>query len=306
MPTNGETICVRLFTSYNGVLAYNDYTFTAAPPATMTAPTAGSTLAGPGVKFTWTAATGGVTGYYVRVETSAGTKNLVDSGEVTGTSWTYGSMPTNGESIYVRLFTSFNGVLAYNDNIYTAANAATMTTPTAGSTLPGPSVKFTWTPATGGVSGYYVWVGTSAGTKNLVDSGEVTGTSWTYGSMPTNGETIYVRLFTSYSSALEYADYVYTAAKAGAMTAPTAGSTLSGARTKFTWTTATGGATGYYVWVGTSAGTKNLVDSGEVTGPSWTYSSMPTNGEKIYARLFTSYNGVLAYADYVYTAYTAP
>jgi hypothetical protein len=101
---------------------------------------------------------------------------------------------------------------------------------------------------------------------------------------------------------LSYKDYTYTAATEAALTTPAPGSTLSGPSATFTWTTATG-ATGYYLWLGsTGVGSHNLHDSNQVTVNSETVSGLPTNGETIYARLYTSYNGALAYFDYTYTA----
>ncbi len=66
------------------------------------------------------------------------------------------------------------------------------------------------------------------------------------------------------------------------------GSTLAGPSVTFSWTTAAG-ATGYYLWLGsTGVGTHNLYSSGLQAGNSVTPPALPTNGESIYARLFTA------------------
>jgi hypothetical protein len=59
--------------------------------------------------------------------------------------------------------------------------------------------------------------------------------------------------------------------------------------------------------VGTSVGSNNLgYTFGGTTATSFTLNALPTNGEKIYVRLWTNYpGGGLAHNDYVYTAYTA-
>jgi hypothetical protein len=277
-------------------------------PAVLTTPGPGSTLAGTSVTFAWSGASGsGNDGYWLFLGTTgAGSKNLYDSGQQTATSAKVNGLPTNGETIYARLYSDFNGTLVYNDYTYKAASQAVLTTPAPGSTLPGTSATFTWTAATGsGNAGYWLFLGTTgAGSKNLYDSGQQTATSAKVDGLPTNGETIYARVYTDYSGVLVYNDYTYKAAAQAVLTTPAPGSTLPGASATFTWTAATGsGNQGYWLFLGTTgAGSKNLFDSGQQTGTSATVNDLPTNGETIYARVYTDFNGTLVYNDYTYTA----
>ncbi|MGP8251521.1 MAG: hypothetical protein ACLQHF_05755, partial [Terracidiphilus sp.] len=78
--------------------------------------------------------------------------------------------------------------------------------------------------------------------------------------------------------------------------------TLSTSQT-FTWTTAPG-ATGYYFRLGSTAGANNLYSSGKITATSATVSGLPTNGETIYATLYTDYGNVLVSRAYTFTAAT--
>jgi hypothetical protein len=320
LPTNGATIYVRLWTVISGsTLLYNDYTYTEASQAAaaIISPASGSTLTGASTTFTWNAGPGGVTGYYLWVGTTSGGSNLVNIGPLASTSTSSTvNLPTNGATIYVRLWTVLNGsTLVYNDYIYTEASQVTttagvITSPSPGSTLTGASTTFTWTAGTGGVTGYYLWVGTTAGGSNLVNIGPLASTSTSSTvNLPTNGATIYVRLWTVLNgSTLVYNDYTYTEASqvtttAGVITSPSPGSTLTGASTTFTWTAGTGGVTGYYLWVGTTAGGSNLVNIGPLAGTSTTV-NLPTNGAKLYVRLWTVLNGsTLVYNDYTYTAF---
>ena len=217
LPTNGATIYVQLWTAINGTASLsNSYTYTEVnvTAAAMTSPTPGSTLTGASTTFTWTAGTGGVTGYYLWVGTSPGTANLVNIGISSGTSATV-TLPTNGATIYVQLWTAINGTASLsNSYTYTEVNvtAAAMTSPTPGSTLTGASTTFTWTAGTGGVTGYFLWVGTSPGTADLVNIGISSGTSATV-TLPTNGATIYVQLWTQFSGGnLLSNSYTYTEA----------------------------------------------------------------------------------------------
>jgi hypothetical protein len=302
LPANGETIYVRLTTNFNGVWKHIDYTYTAATQAALTTPAPSSTLTGPSVTFQWTTASG-ATGYILSVGTTGvGSFNLYYSGSVTGTSATVSPIPTNGATIYVRLTTNYNGTWVHTDSTYTASTLSALTTPTQGSTLPGPSATFTWTPATG-ATGYILSLGsTGAGSLNLYYSGSVTGTTATVNNLPTNGETIYARLTTNYNGTWLHTDFTYTAATQSALTSPTPSSTLAGSSVAFTWTTAPG-ATGYILSLGTTgAGSYNLYYSGSVTGTGVTVNNLPTNGATVYARLTTNYNGTWVHTDYTYTA----
>jgi hypothetical protein len=81
------------------------------------------------------------------------------------------------------------------------------------------------------------------------------------------------------------------------------GGPLSGASATFTWNPATGGATQYEFWLGTTGvGSNNLCPTGVITATSETRHNLPANGGTIYARLYTNFNGVWTHVDYTYTA----
>ena len=206
---------MRLWTQINGTtMLYNDYTYTEATisAATMTGPTPSSTLTSGTTTFTWSGATGNVTAYYVWIGTSPGTANIGGYTPPPGTSLTV-NLPTTGATIYVRLWTQINGTtMLYNDYTYTEAtiSAATMTLPTPSSTLTSGTTTFTWSGATGNVTAYYVWIGTSPGTANIGGYTPPPGTSLTV-NLPTTGATIYVRLWTQINgTTMLYNDYTYT------------------------------------------------------------------------------------------------
>jgi hypothetical protein len=274
--------------------------------AAMSSPASSSTFSGTNATFTWGAATG-ATSYGLWLGTNGvGSNNLWGSGSTTSTSVTFGGLPTNGQTIYARLWTAFGGVSVHTDYSYTAASAAVLTSPAPNSTLTGTGATFQWTAPTGATA-YDLWLGNAGvGSNNLWGSGSTTAKSVTFGGLPTNGETIYARLFTTLNGVSVHSDFTYTAATAAELTDPTPNSTFASSSETFMWTTAIG-ATQYSIWVGTSVGSNNLgYTFGGTTATSFTLNALPTNGEKIYVRLWTNYpGGGLAHNDYVYTAYTA-
>jgi serine protease len=243
-------------------------------------------------------------GYWLFLGTTGvGSKNLYDSNQQTPTSATFTKLPTNGATIYARVYSKVNGTFYFNDYTYTAAIAPpVLTSPAPGSTLKGTSATFTWT-ASGG-QGYWLFVGTTGvGSKNLYDSNQTSATSETVSGLPSNGAKLYVRVYSWVNGTFYFNDYTYTSyMQAPVLTSPTPGSTLGGVSQTFTWTTEPGSA-GYWLFLGTTGvGSKNLFDSNEQKATSSTFNSLPTNGATIYARVYAIYNGVLVFNDYTYKA----
>jgi hypothetical protein len=121
LPTNGETIYARLYTfTADGSMVYNDYTFTAGPSARLLYPAPGSTFTSGNVWFDWTAGTG-VTAYDLHLSAVApGGYDIFASGHITNTYKTVPLLPTNGETIYARLYSFIGGVTYYNDYTFKA------------------------------------------------------------------------------------------------------------------------------------------------------------------------------------------
>jgi DNA-binding beta-propeller fold protein YncE len=188
----------------------------------------------------------------------------------------------------------------------TAADGSTIASPTPGGTLTSASTTFTWNAGPAGTTGYGLNIGTTGvGSSNLVNIGPVPGTSVTV-SLPTNGTKIYVRLWTIVNGTSYLSnDYTYTefTQSASVIASPTPGGTLTSASTTFTWNAGPAGTT-YGLNIGTTGvGSADLVNISPLSGTSTTV-TLPTNGTKIYVRLWTILNGTTyLYNDYTYTEF---
>ncbi|MGH9644082.1 MAG: hypothetical protein ACRD3Q_16870, partial [Terriglobales bacterium] len=276
--------------------------------AAMVSPQTGNTFSGTSATFSWTTGTGASV-YWMWIGSAQGTNNYYDAGQQLNTSVTVNTLPVNGSTVYVRLFSWINGGWQYRDYTYTAANfppvAATMSSPTPGSTFTSASATFQWSKGTN-VTSYWLYIGTTGvGSFNVYDGNQSTRTSLTVSNLPTTGGTLYVRLYSWINSAWQFNDYTYTEANIvpvpAAMTSPTAVSVLPGSSVTFNWTTGTS-VSSYWLWIGTASGTYNLYDGGQGTNTSNTISGLPVNGVKLYVRLFSYINGAWQYNDYTYTA----
>ncbi len=188
-------------------------------------------------------------------------------------------------------------------SVTVTAGAATISSPTSGSTLTGASTTFTWS-ANGSTTPVYLWVGTTAGGTDLANIGPLTGTSTTV-TLPTAGAKAYVTLWSTVNGTLASSTATYTEATLlpATITSPTSGSTLS-ASTTFTWA-ANGSTTPVYLWVGSTAGGTDLVDIGPLTGTSATV-TLPANGATVYVTLWSTLNGTLVSKSYSYTELDSP
>lgn len=179
--------------------------------ATIISPARNSTLAGSSVTFTWLAGTG-VTEYYLFLGSNGvGSNNLYSSGYTSHTSVNVTGLPVNGETIYARLYSFYNGGWTYLDYTYTAESVAALTSPAPGSTFTGSSETFTWSGGAG-ITLYYLFLGSNgAGSDNLYSSGYTTHTSVNVTGLPVNGETVYARLYWYVDGAWHHLDYTYIA-----------------------------------------------------------------------------------------------
>ena len=209
------------------------------------------------------------------------------------------------------LYTLVSGTWTPNAYIYTAYNAAAaegvLTTPTPGSILTGSTVTFDWTAGSPGPYSYWMDIGSSAGGNNYYSSGNLGNvTTTTVYTLPTNGSTVYVTLYTLIGGVWTGTTYTYTALNEtsglAAMKTPVPGTTLSGTTATFTWSSDTN-ATAYWVDIGSTAGGNNVYSSGNLgTALTTTVYTLPANGTKIYVSLYSLVGGQWVNNPFTYTS----
>jgi hypothetical protein len=189
-----------------------------------------------------------------------------------------------------------------------ATTPAALTAPALGTEL-GSSATFTWS-AGAGVSHYWLTVGTGpsgVNAKNLYAGGPTSALSATVTGLPTYGQPIYVTLSSQIGGVWQSTVYTFTASGspvAAALVSPVPGSQLASSSVTFNWN-AGAGVTNYWFNLGTAssgANAKNIYSSGPVTVLTETVSGLPTNGEAIYATLYSYIGGVWEPTVYTFHA----
>ncbi len=278
-------------------------------------PVASSTLTSTTATFSWCAVTG-ESAYWLDVGSTQGAHNYYSSGSLPAStsSLTVAGLPSDGSTVWVRWYYLVSGSWQYTDYSYTAVGGASskgaITSPAPSSTLTGSSAAFSWSAGSGATS-YWIDVGSSAGAHDYYSSGSLGNvTTTTVNGLPTNGSTIYVTLYSLVSGTWLSNAYTYTAynlaAAGGMITSPSSGSTLTGGTVTFNWSAGTGGATGYWLDVGSTVGGHNYYSSGNLGNVlTTTVSGLPTDGSPVYATLYSLIGGVWSGNSANYTALNA-
>jgi hypothetical protein len=167
--------------------------------------------------------------------------------------------------------------------------------PVPGNTLSGSTETFQWSANGVDVADWWLYVGTSMGGKDLHDS-----RSPTVGGLPTDGSTVWVRLWYK-TDDWHSVDFQYAAAAGGgtgvpSLVAPVPGNTLSGSTETFQWSANGVDVADWWLYVGTSVGGKDLHDS-----RSPTVDGLPTDGSTVWVRLWYETDDWYS-VDFQYTA----
>jgi sugar lactone lactonase YvrE len=312
LPASGVTVYATLSSKIGGVWQSNPYLYTESgsiTPAAIASPTPGlSTILGAtNVTFQWNAGSG-ATVFQLNLSAIAPGQSELYSYKGTAMSATAPSLPANGVTLYARLYSFIQGAWQSNDYVYTESGTplAVLQSPTPGlSTVLGTSlVAFQWSRGTG-VTVYQLNLSSIAPGDSDLFLYKGSATTATASSLPANGVTVYARLYSYRNSAWLYNDYVYTetgSAVAAVLTSPTpsVGTVLGTNDVGFQWTAGIG-VTVYQLNLSAIAPGDSDLYSYKGAALSATAATLPANGVKVYARLYSNIDGVWLYNDYVYT-----
>ena len=244
----------------------------------------------------WTAIDG-AQAYYLYVGTTAGAKDLINTGEISATSYDISTLPA-GQLVYARLYTKLADEWRYADSTFQTKPVAYLSGTIAASGVLQPDQPITWSPYSGATK-YEVYVGTAPGLNNIAQSNETTGTSFTLpvsaASLVNSDQTVYVRLYSYVNGQWLYVDYTPQLEAKALLYAPVASQQVDVMSQRFAWNSVQN-AQAYYLYVGTTPGAKDLVDSGETPALQYTAGLIPP-AQTVYSRMWTKIGGAWRYAD---------
>jgi photosystem II stability/assembly factor-like uncharacterized protein len=294
-----------LYAFTHGRGAYRATVTGATTPAEILSPPPGSFLPGASTTFTWSKGRG-VSGYWLYVGTSVGAGDLYSASQGSATSTTVSGLPSDGRTLYVRLWSAIGTGWEFRDytyRAYTPPVPAEMLTPAPGSALSASSATFTWSMGTA-VSQYAIWIGSSLANNDLYLSGALTATSVTISSLPTDGRTLYLRLWSGSGDTWSFRDYTYRAfaqPTPAEMQTPSPGATLTGPSVTFGWSPGYA-VSSYWIYIGSAPGGSDVYSASQGMQTWTTINGLPTDGRTLYLRLWSLVNGLWQFRDTTYHA----
>jgi hypothetical protein len=296
----GETVYARIHTKHGGVWRYTQISFRVAPTAVFIEPATDGEELDPRSMLMWTEVPA-AEAYFLYVGSAPGLKDIVNSGEVQSLSYDLGNLP-RGQLLHATLFTKHGGTWRSVQRPFRVTPIATLLPrPDAPSQLD-TRTPLRWTGVPGSEA-YYLYVGTTPGAKNLIDSREIQATEFPISALPA-GITVYVRLFTKHGGVWRYVDATYQTRPVAYLSGPVASTGLWRVDSSLTWEPFAG-ASRYYVYVGTQPGLRNISSSGETPNTAFRMplrqSSLLTQDQTVYVRLYTLVDGVWRFVDYALT-----
>jgi hypothetical protein len=277
----GQHLYARVYTRFDGVwVSSKDVPFDTADRARFIYPMVGSSDVPGAETFEWTSVNG-ASAYYLYVGSAPGQKDVVDTGEILATKYDVTRLP-RGKTLYARIYTKLNGAWKYDEVPFRTATISRLTSPTGGTnaSLTG---AFRWTPITG-ARAYYLYVGTSSGAKDIVDTGEVQTLSSPMVPLKAD-QPLWARIYTDIDGTWRPNEVSFTV-RGATLTSPSTAASASG--TTFEWSTITN-AEAYYLYVGTAPGAKDVIDTGEIASTSYHANSLPTG--TLYVTIWTKVGG---------------
>jgi len=276
---------------------------------TMTTPAPGSALTKTSVTFGWNKNSARVTEWALYVGSSQGSHDLFETEpSKTADPQSIADLPEDRRDLFVRLWFKISGIWQYGDYQYTAAGAGNpnMVSPAPGSVLDGASASFKWTREKDPVSQRWLYGGSRLGGKNIFDSGtNGTSTSYSVSGLPTDGRSLFVRLWFMISDRWYSEDFQYTAARFSdaEITSPEPNSTLDGEAVTFNWTPNDASVADWWIDVGSSQSEADLFTSGSLGDAlSLSINDLYSVSGQIFVRLWSRIDASWRFTDYQYTS----
>jgi len=217
LPMNGSLIYIRFWYKLSGVWHYSDLTYSATTIVSpIMTPVTGTTLTGESQLFTWDFNGANISQWAIYAGSSMGANDYYRKGGTDNTinSATVWGLPTDGSIIYVRFWYKLAGDWYQADVTYAAANIALpeILSPAPTSKLYKANVLFTWDYHGTNVSQWALTAGSSLGADDYYRKGGIDNTinSATVWGLPTDGSTVYVRLWYKVAGKWKHINATYT------------------------------------------------------------------------------------------------
>lgn len=312
LPTNGGTVWVRLSYFYINVWRDLNYQYTAQVTSTtpvIIAPGIGGTVTTVPFVVQWTPSQTNVSAWQVLVGAAQGGSEILDTGEVATSvrSAQVNALPDGTDTFWIRLRYQAGGVWEEKDYQYAydpnGDAAPQIFSPVPSSEIFGAQVEFQWTAKLLNVDRWWIYVGTSKGDDSIFNMDMGTATKVTVNNLPTNGETLHVRLFYRVGESWNQRDHLFTTRRLPKMSFPGPGTLIAGPRINFQWDDNGVIGNAWALSVGRAKGGTDIYESGTLLSDVRAKEvQLPVNLDgEVWVRLWHLPNSLTwSYADFLY------
>jgi fibronectin type III domain protein len=283
----GQHLYASVWTKHDGSWTSTETEFESAPKSVLVYPYHTASDASARETFEWTRVTD-AKAYNLHVGTTPGGKDIADSGELTGNSFQVEGLQPD-QTLYAEVYTLVKDVWEVDSTTFSTSLSARFTRPLAGdgSDL---GQGLAWTGILG-AEAYSVQLGSAPGLKDLLDTGEVDTNRVNTPALPA-GTPLYATVSTKHGG--EWRSRHTEVTLAGAALVSPAGNdtgtaTIGAKREVFTWTSISN-AQGYALHIGREPGAKDVLDTGQIQGTSYTAADLPA-GTRLYVSVWTMVDG---------------
>ena len=304
-PRNAESPLAAINLTAPVVAAFRDPPEEGPEPvaSTILAPASGTTLSGSTVAVAWTDVS--ALNYTLAVGTSPGGADVAKVDAGTKTTTVLAGLPTDGKPLYATLWSTFADESLTSSAVWTAqappAKVASLQSPTPGTQLDSTEATFTWTDVK--ADSYALVLGSSRFGTDLGTFG-TKGTALTVKSLPEDGRTVWVSLYTQDGATWRSETVTYKAYDSdldltapAEMLEPAPGGTLAGRTFTFRWTDPDAPAYALTLWSGETEVYHEIV-----AGTAATLTLPPSTPEgELTVRLATKMDGRWFSRMYIYT-----
>jgi len=273
--------------------------------AELTSPTKNPNLQNTSAEFAWSAPQGATYYDLILGTTGPGSNDIRASGVISETGLSVSNLPSNGETVYARLWTFNQSEWRYEDYDFFGFNPSKtfsdIYSPSTSTPLRSSKQTFKWDNPMGATHFDLIVGNQGPGSNNIRASKVFGGNKIQVANIPTDGGDINVRLWAWANNSWEFKDYVYKAAADRAvLVSPNQSNTLTSAKTSFSWS-APEGTTSVDLLVGTTGpGSTDIRATNVVKTDSLSLDNLPTDGRPIYVRLWSYKDGDWKHRDYVF------
>ena len=243
----------------------------------------------------WTTV-GGAQAYELYLGSTLGAKDFVDSDQIQQTSYLAIGVPSV-QTVFARLWTEFGGIWRFSDSSFTTAPVATLTFPVNDSTNVSMTLATEWT-TVAGAKAYELYLGSTLGADDFIDSDQIQQTSYLARGVPPD-QTVFARIWTEFGGVWRFSDSSFTTAPVATLTFPVNGAANVNLTLPMQWTTVAG-AQAYELYLGSTPGTRDLLDTDQTQQTSYVAGSVP-GSQTVFARIWTEVGGVWRFSDSSFT-----